>query len=609
MTDLRIISWNIKDFANTRYTKNCNKIQEQLYDGVNQLCDIFVIIEPKPGVSKGKLGQVVSKGSGYKAMLTLFDWLSLKSGNWKMVPPLMSSNDTRVDCVAVYYDSSKVAIDGPNLDVVCPEPRPVNPPWKDVHPGQIKHCDLTGAKLNFQGRNPYLMKFREVTAVAETTNWVTTLTIKAAPAPVVPASVLTITSPAALPTATCAEAYNTLLASDGATGAVTWKVKTGSTLPVWLNLTTATGALQGTPPATGIFTFDVEATDSSATRSQSCTLEVKTIALTSSAALPSTSQNNYYLFEPRAEWVRGTPKWSIAGALPSGLGIDTNDGVIYGNVDDTATTQTFDIEVTDDNLVKATQTCTITVTNALTITTPHLPDGTENQPYFVELGATGGYRPTAWTTSSMLPAGLELSRSGLLEGTPTASGTFNLTFEASCYPGFFLVALHAPPQAGKNYVNNANILMVKKLNDLREITTERLQTNTVLVGDYNVCDRTCCATKDDHQAFTSMATTFVRHMPANPRSSLAVFAGGNADDDLKDEWKRNAFDHVFTNGFQGTDITNLAVADLVVEHATYVPKAAAVNTITQKEWNAIFRVVLWSAGVSDHLPVRFTLTI
>ncbi|WP_248805427.1 putative Ig domain-containing protein [Pseudomonas sp. MWU13-2100] len=611
MPDLRVISWNIKDFANTRYTKNRDIIQRQLYDAADQqLCDLFVIIEPRPGVKKGKLGQVVSKGSGYKAMLALYNWLFSKSAHWKMVPPLMSSSDTRVDCVAVYYDSSKIALEGPNLNELCPEPRPLNPPWKDVHPGQIRHCDLNGAKLNFQGRNPYLIKFRDVAAAAETVSWNTTLTIKAAaPVPVVPVTVLSITSPATLPTATCGAPYNTAFAVGGAKSPVTWKWKSGSTPPVWLHLHTATGALQGTPPAVGSFTFDVDVTDASSSVSQSCTLEVKTVAITSSAALPSTSQHNYYYFAPQAEWVRGTPTWSVSGTLPSGLIIDPADGVIYGNVDHTATTKTFNLEVTDSNAVKATQTCTITVTDALTISTTRLPEGTETLDYYMELEATGGFRPTVWTTTSVLPAGLELSKSGVLEGTPTATGTFNLTFQATCHPGFFLVALHAPPQAGKNYVNNANILMVKKLTELRETTTERLRTNTVIVGDYNVCDRTCCAGKDDHQAFTAMAATYTRHTPPKPRSSLAVFAGGNADDELKDKWRRNAFDHVFTNGFQATDITHLKVADLVKEHATYVPKAGAVNTITQSEWNAIFREVLWSKGVSDHLPVKFTLSI
>ncbi|MEF9673618.1 Ig domain-containing protein [Pseudomonas sp. PCH446] len=285
MPDLRVISWNIKDFANTRYTKNRDIIQRQLYDAADQqLCDLFVIIEPRPGVKKGKLGQVVSKGSGYKAMLALYNWLFSKSAHWKMVPPLMSSSDTRVDCVAVYYDSSKIALEGPNLNELCPEPRPLNPPWKDVHPGQIRHCDLNGAKLNFQGRNPYLIKFRDVAAAAETVSWNTTLTIKAAaPVPVVPVTVLSITSPATLPTATCGAPYNTAFAVGGAKSPVTWKWKSGSTPPVWLHLHTATGALQGTPPAVGSFTFDVDVTDASSSVSQSCTLEVKTVAITVAA--------------------------------------------------------------------------------------------------------------------------------------------------------------------------------------------------------------------------------------------------------------------------------------------------------------------------------------
>jgi len=59
---------------------------------------------------------------------------------------------------------------------------------------------------------------------------------------------------------------------------------------------------------------------------------------------------------------------------------------------------------------------------ALTITTAALPDAVEFQPYSQQLAVSGGTAPYHWTIKSgALPAGLTLSDTGLLSGTPTAS--------------------------------------------------------------------------------------------------------------------------------------------------------------------------------------------
>jgi len=72
---------------------------------------------------------------------------------------------------------------------------------------------------------------------------------------------LVITTPSPLPAGAVGAAYNMQLASSGGTGAVTWAVPAGSTLPAGLTLSTA-GVLAGTPTAAGTFTFNVTATDS-----------------------------------------------------------------------------------------------------------------------------------------------------------------------------------------------------------------------------------------------------------------------------------------------------------------------------------------------------------
>jgi hypothetical protein len=64
----------------------------------------------------------------------------------------------------------------------------------------------------------------------------------------------------------------------------------------------------------------------------------------------------------------------------------------------------------------------------LTITTTTLPGGTLNISYMAPLAASGGITPYTWSIVGSLPAGLTLnSGTGIISGTPTATGTFGVT--------------------------------------------------------------------------------------------------------------------------------------------------------------------------------------
>lgn len=70
---------------------------------------------------------------------------------------------------------------------------------------------------------------------------------------------------------------------------------------------------------------------------------------------------------------------------------------------------------------------------ALAITTAAaLPGGTVGVAYGQTLTATGGTAPYAWSVSAgTLPAGVTLSATGVLAGTPTAAGSFNFTVQVA----------------------------------------------------------------------------------------------------------------------------------------------------------------------------------
>ncbi|MBX3300743.1 MAG: DUF4082 domain-containing protein [Nitrospira sp.] len=73
----------------------------------------------------------------------------------------------------------------------------------------------------------------------------------------------------------------------------------------------------------------------------------------------------------------------------------------------------------------------------LTITTTSLPNGSLNVVYTATLAASGGVTPYTWSLNSgVLPAGLVLAGStGIISGTPTATGTFNFTARVTAANG------------------------------------------------------------------------------------------------------------------------------------------------------------------------------
>jgi surface protein len=69
---------------------------------------------------------------------------------------------------------------------------------------------------------------------------------------------------------------------------------------------------------------------------------------------------------------------------------------------------------------------------SLTITTTSLPNGILGEAYSTTLAATGGDGNYSWAVSSgSLPAGLSLSASGAITGTPTTAGDASFTVQVT----------------------------------------------------------------------------------------------------------------------------------------------------------------------------------
>ena len=255
---------------------------------------------------------------------------------------------------------------------------------------------------------------------------------------------LSITTTAFNPaTATVGTAYAAVQAVT-ATGGQTPYSWSASGLPSGMAINSSTGAPYGTPTISGSFNITVTVRDSSSpqkTASKTLTLTVNSstsaLSITSTAFNPSTATVGTGYAANTAVTAMGgqTPySWSATG-LPSGMGINSSSGAVFGTP---TAAGTYDVNVTVQDSGSPRKTASkrlaLTVNNttsALSITS------TAFNPSMVTVGvgyaantavmATGGRTPYGWSATG-LPNGMQInSSSGALFGTPTVSGTFNVT--------------------------------------------------------------------------------------------------------------------------------------------------------------------------------------
>ncbi len=229
-----------------------------------------------------------------------------------------------------------------------------------------------------------------------------------------------------LPAGTVNVSYSQTLAATGGVSPYTWSVSAGS-LPAGLTLTASTGAISGTPTTVSTavsFTVKVTDADSNAA-TQSLSITVSAGLAVSTTSLGAGTVNVSYSQTLTATGGVSPYTWSISsGSLPAGLTLTASTGVISGTPT-TAGSSSFTVKVTDADSNTATQSLSISIYAALTVTTASLPTGAVNFSYSQTLAAAGGVSPYTWSISAgSLPAGLTLAaNTGVISGTPTAAGS------------------------------------------------------------------------------------------------------------------------------------------------------------------------------------------
>jgi Putative Ig domain len=207
----------------------------------------------------------------------------------------------------------------------------------------------------------------------------------------------------------------------------------------------ACGALTGTTPTTAAYnapasvpsTFNVSVIATSvkdASVSASTVVVVNPAPAITTTTLQDGRVGTPYVVTLQASGGTGVLSWSLAsGSLPSGLTLDADTGTISGTpTSQGAGTSNFKVQVIDsaETPVSAQQPLSLTIENpSLAITTTSLPDGTLGVAYSATLEEDYGVLPVSWSvTAGTLPNGLTLNQTtGLIHGTPSATGIFNFT--------------------------------------------------------------------------------------------------------------------------------------------------------------------------------------
>ncbi len=252
-----------------------------------------------------------------------------------------------------------------------------------------------------------------------------------------PPATLTILS-LTLPDGVVGAPYSTQVNIFGGVGVHTASISSGS-LPSGLSLDPATGIISGTPGASDSFSFTFQVADSAippVTTSQNLVIRIGAPLVITNASLFDGIVGVLYTKNLNSTGGLGNTTWSVlSGTLPPGISINSA-GVLSGTpttVDTVGTPVTIQVQDSATPAQTATITKTIHIAQVLTISTlpSALQDAIVGQAYNFTFQSNGGLTPITWSvTSGSLPTGLTLSSSGIISGTPTASGSFSFTIQA-----------------------------------------------------------------------------------------------------------------------------------------------------------------------------------
>ena len=215
----------------------------------------------------------------------------------------------------------------------------------------------------------------------------------------------------------------------GGDGNYSWSA---SNLPTGLSMDPGTGVISGTPSVVGAKSVTVTLSDALGddVATQTFTLTINAIPTVTSTSPTPRGQGAV----GQSIAINGTGFINGAVASFSGTGITVNSTTwnsatkVTANVDigPNASTGARDVTVTNPDTGTATKTSAFTVNAAPSITTASLSNGVNGTAYSKTVAGSGGTTPYVWSATG-LPVGLSIaSGTGVITGTPTASGAYTV---------------------------------------------------------------------------------------------------------------------------------------------------------------------------------------
>ncbi len=226
--------------------------------------------------------------------------------------------------------------------------------------------------------------------------------------------------------------YYTSLQAAGGVPPYSFALTSGS-LPAGLSLN-ANGVISGTPTTAGpvsAVTFKVtDATGATANTTIEFAATTQSSLILNFSSVPSATSGQFYLFTPSASGGTAPYTFSVTSPLPLGLFLTP-----VGNIAGTPTqpgSYNLTIRAQDSTgaIVLANYPFTVTA-GGFQFGTGPIPVANLNQPYLYNLTTTGGSGAVTYQlVSGTLPPGLTLSN-GVISGTPTATGNYNVVLRAT----------------------------------------------------------------------------------------------------------------------------------------------------------------------------------